>query len=76
MNICRGLVEGIFEVIFSMSSFSLIFYFSIMYKYLLNASVYKERNDAATVIPIYTVLLPYILTTIEYFVDTISFMYY
>ena len=70
----RGMIEGLFEVFYSMSCFSLVFYFSIMYKYLLNASVYKHSNDAAYYIPIFTVLLPFLMSTIEYFIDTISYM--
>lgn len=70
----RGLIEGLFEVYYSMSCFSLIFYFSIMYKYLLNASVYKQRNDAAFFIPIFTVFVPFLFSTFEYFFDTISFL--
>ena len=70
------MIESTFEVYYSMSCFNLIFYFSIMYKYLLNATVYKNKDDATVIIPMITVILPYIMCTFEYFTDTISYLDY
>ena len=70
----RGFVEGMFEVFYSMTCFNLVFYFSIMYKCLINATVYKNRDDAVVLIPFFSVFVPYLMCTAEYFIDNISFM--
>ena len=47
MLLLRGLIEAFFVISYSMSAFSIVFYFSIMYQWQqIDDTVFKSKIDA------------------------------
>ena len=68
----RHMIEGYFEANYSLQWFSVTFFFSIMQKKLSNATnIYNSRQESEFT-SLYTVLIPLLLSSLEYNMDTIS----
>lgn len=69
----RGIIESNFVLSYSMSCYSIVFYFSIMYYWQkLDNTIFKKAEDARLFAPLFIVTIPHALAMIEYSVDTVS----